>query len=53
MQLVAFNTVCSLRVFSEGTAVHRSSVACRVSHVLLQLKEQDLILILGNLLAGS
>lgn len=52
MQLAAFNTVCSLRMFSEGTAVHWSSVACRVSRVLLQLKEQDLTFILGHLLAG-
>lgn len=53
MQLAAFNTVCSLRMFSEGTAGHWSSVACRVSHVFLQLKEQELILTSGHLLPGK
>lgn len=53
MQLAAFNTVCSLRVFSKGTALNCGSVTHRVLQVFLQLNGQDFILILGHLLAGK
>lgn len=53
MQLTAFNTVCSLRIFLEETTEQWSLVAYGVPCMFLQIKEQDLILMLGHLRAGK